>query len=34
VETPRLVQIQSQGVADSAPFSFTIEARRTGDCHR
>lgn len=32
VETPRLAQVQSQGVADGAPFSFAVEARRTGEC--
>ncbi len=32
VETARLVQIQSQGVADSAPFSFAMEGRRVGAC--
>jgi len=32
IETARLVQIQSQGVADSAPFSFQMEARRIGSC--
>lgn len=33
VETPRLVQIQSQGITDGAPFSEQLEARRTGDCN-
>ena len=32
IETPRLVQIQSQGIADSAPFSLTMEGRRVGSC--
>lgn len=32
IETPRLVQIQSQGIADSAPFDFAVEGRRTGSC--
>jgi hypothetical protein len=32
VETPRLVQIQSQGIADSAPFDFAMEGRRIGAC--
>ncbi len=32
VETPRLVQIDSQGVADGAPFALSIEGRRTGEC--
>ena len=31
-ETSRLVQIQSQGIADGLPFDFTAEARRVGDC--
>ncbi len=31
-ETNRLVQIDSQGVADGLPFEFSVEARRTGDC--
>lgn len=32
IETSRLVQIQSQGIADSAPFSMTLEGRRVGAC--
>lgn len=32
VETPRLVQVETQGIADNAPFAFTVEARRVGDC--
>ena len=32
VETPRLVQIQSQGIAGGAPFSFSMEGRRVGAC--
>ncbi len=32
VETPRLVQIDTQGVADQSPFAFSAEARRVGDC--
>jgi hypothetical protein len=32
VETARLVQIQSQGVADGAPFAFAAEGRRIGAC--
>ncbi len=31
-ETNRLVQIQSQGIADGLPFEFAVEARRIGDC--
>lgn len=32
VETPRLVQIDTQGIADQSPFAFSAEARRTGEC--
>jgi hypothetical protein len=32
VETPRLVQLQSQGLVNRAPFSFSAEGRRIGDC--
>jgi hypothetical protein len=31
-ETSRLVQIDSQGIADGLPFAFAAEARRVGDC--
>jgi hypothetical protein len=31
-ETNRLVQIDSQGIADGLPFAFAAEARRVGDC--
>lgn len=31
-ETSRLVQLQSQGIAEGLPFDFTAEARRTGGC--
>ena len=31
-ETPRLVQIESAGVAARLPFDIVAEARRTGDC--
>ncbi|MXO75604.1 hypothetical protein GRI40_10285 [Altererythrobacter aerius] len=31
-ETPALVQIESQGIADGQPFALTAEARRTGAC--
>ena len=31
-ETNRLVQIDSQGIAEGLPFSFAAEARRIGDC--
>ena len=32
VETPRLAQIQTQGIVRGAPFDLSIEARRTGEC--
>lgn len=32
LETGRLVQIESQGIADGLPFDFVAEARRVGDC--
>jgi hypothetical protein len=32
VETPRLVQIESQGIANKEPFSVQLEGRRVGDC--
>ncbi len=31
-ETGRLVQIETQGIANGLPFSFSAEARRIGDC--
>lgn len=31
-ESNRLVQIETQGIADGLPFDFLAEARRTGDC--
>lgn len=31
-ETGRLVQIETQGIADGLPFEFAAEARRIGDC--
>jgi hypothetical protein len=31
-ETNRLVQIDTQGIAGGAPFSYAYEARRTGSC--
>lgn len=31
-ESARLLQIDSQGIAEGLPFQFTAEARRTGDC--
>ena len=32
VETSRLAQIQTQGIADGAPFDMAFEARRVGAC--
>src|SRR5512147_3299334 len=32
VETPRLVQIDSQGLTNGAPFALRAEGRRTGPC--
>ena len=31
-ETDRLVQIETQGIAQGLPFDFLAEARRIGDC--
>jgi hypothetical protein len=31
-ETGRLVQIETQGIANGLPFSFSAEGRRVGDC--
>ena len=31
-ETNRLVQIDTQGIADGLPFEISVEARRVGDC--
>ena len=32
VSTPNLVHIDTQGIADNAPFAFTADAHRAGDC--
>jgi hypothetical protein len=32
VETPRLAQIETQGIVGSTPFSSRLEARRVGRC--
>jgi hypothetical protein len=32
VETPRLVQIDSQGLSNGTPFALRAQARRTGPC--
>jgi hypothetical protein len=31
-ETNRIIHIQSQGIENNAPFSFSAEGRRTGPC--
>ncbi|MBV1689858.1 hypothetical protein KRR38_19765 [Novosphingobium sp. G106] len=31
-ETSRLIQLDTQGIADGLPFAFAAEARRVGDC--
>jgi len=33
VETPRLAQIDTQGVIGNAPFAYRAEARRIGPCN-
>lgn len=32
METEKLVQIDTQGIAEGLPFSYTMEGRRVGDC--
>ena len=32
LETPRLAQIETQGLTGGSPFDYQIEARRTGAC--
>jgi hypothetical protein len=32
VETPRLIQLQTQGIANGGPFDLSYEGRRVGDC--
>ncbi len=32
VETPRLVQVDTQGIVDNIPFAFRAEARHVGSC--
>lgn len=31
-ETGKLIHIQSQGIRNNAPFSFSVEARKSGTC--
>lgn len=33
IETPRLVQIDTQGIADNIPFAYRAEARYVGSCN-
>ena len=33
-ESPRLIQVESQGIAAKLPFDFVAEARRVGSCTR
>lgn len=32
VVTPRSLKIETQGISDKLPFSYTLQARRVGDC--
>lgn len=32
VITPRSVRVETQGIADYAPFAYTVDARRVGNC--
>ena len=31
-ESDKLIHIKSQGIRNNSPFSFSVEARRTGNC--
>jgi len=31
-ETPQLIQLETQGIADGVPFEVSAEGRRVGDC--
>jgi len=33
-ETNRLIQLDTQGIANGLPYAFAAEARRVGDCRR
>ena len=33
IESPRLIQVETQGVAGKSPFDFAVEARRVGACN-
>jgi hypothetical protein len=30
--TPRSMRVETQGIADGAPFSYVVQARRVGSC--
>jgi hypothetical protein len=30
--TPRSLRVETQGIADNAPFQYVFQARRVGDC--
>ena len=30
--TPRSVKVETQGIADHAPFAYAVNAKRVGDC--
>ena len=32
VITPRSVRVETQGISDSLPFNYVLQARRVGDC--
>ena len=32
LETPRLIQVETQGIADNQPFALSLEGRKTGEC--
>ena len=32
--TPRSLRVDTQGIADGAPFQYVFQARRVGDCQR
>jgi hypothetical protein len=32
LETPRLAQIDTQGIVEGSPFSYRLQARRIGAC--
>jgi hypothetical protein len=34
VLTPRSLRIETQGISDSAPFKYVLQARRMGNCAR